>query len=381
MVEEITEPGRKMRRPFGAPTHDYNTARLLGRTLPDLKPKYDLVLVTGDLTTDGAKGSFETALQYIQSGPLSGGNPMRIALFGLSASAGNRLLIPGNHDRFGNRAIPGQIASRTFEEVLETPPSYPYVVGYRPHQSADTLTILFFVFDSNLPKCPKPTDIPGRISATAHGMIEPEEISKALGEARSIAQNRSVKGLNGQYLAFDPAKTIRIAILHHHPFVTIEAEKEAQDRIEGFFRHPVKTLKRAWRSHESFIVEMDNADDFLQGCLDIGIQLVLFGHQHDQYYRIVRQEGRISIDTPFGASPAAIHGFCCPSALEHTEPENGFYVFDFLDEKTVSFDFYSSKRNEKGESGLFARVAEKSRSINLSDSYETAEGIKWLKAK
>lgn len=381
LVEDITEPGRKLTSPFGAATHQFNSARFLAGTVHGLQPKYDLLLVTGDLTTDGARGSFETVRDYIQSGSLSGENPKRIATFGLSAGPERRLLIPGNHDRFAGKFVPGQRLSGLFEEVLKTPWPYPYVVGYRPPgREPNSLTLLFFVFDSNLPVCPEANDFKGRVLAIARGSITSEEIRKALDEAKEVAKNKAVKDLYGKRLDLDPQKTIRIAVLHHHPFVSVEAEKELEDR-SSFWSHPIKSIGQVFRQVDASLMKMENAEEFLQGCFRCGVQLMLFGHTHIPYYRTVRinrTKPGGEHQTPFGKMSEVIHGFCCASALEHTASENGFYLLDFLDEKRMSVDFYSSKRDHKSDPRPFIRLPEKCREIDLFTSDANANNTTWL---
>jgi hypothetical protein len=227
MVENITERGRKLSRPFGAATHQCITAELLAPVVQDLK--HDLLLATGDLTTDGARGSFETVREYIQRGAISWDNPMRIAIHGLSAGPGNRLLLPGNHDRFMDKFIPGQRRSGLFEEVLKTRWPYPYVVGYRPprqQKNVESLTLLFFVFDSGLPDCPETTNLKGRLRAIARGSLVRGDIDEFKKLASDAVQNKSVPDLYGEKIEFNPQKTIRIAVLHHHPFLLSWALKK-----------------------------------------------------------------------------------------------------------------------------------------------------------
>lgn len=377
MVQEIAEPGRKLRIPYGVATHRRETTKSLASKLRDLRPRYDLVLATGDLTTNGACGAFETVLKYIQRGALSRENEKRMYMFGLSAGVGARLLVPGNHDRYGeDKLLPGQRKSSIFEEVLKTPKAYPYVVGYRPprrYAEPESLTLLFFVFDSNLPECPKKMGAKARAKAIANGEIDSDEIKHASYIAKEIMRSKKVEDLYGKFLEFTPEKTVRIAVLHHHPFVSAEAEKDAQDK-KWYLFHPIKTIKQEFRQIESNLMKLENADKFIEGCFHMGIQLVLFGHLHVPYYRIVMVKASgadmkkfAEIDTPFGTMPLVIHGFCCASTMVSTVSENGFYLFDFYDEKKVSVDFYSSKTEDKKQSGPFIRVSEKCRDIDLSN--------------
>jgi 3',5'-cyclic AMP phosphodiesterase CpdA len=380
LVEDITETGRDMMKPFGAATHNFNTARALGLTVSGLKPEFDMVLATGDLTTDGRRGSFETVRQYIQSGSLSGENPMRIAAYGLNAGKGRRLLIPGNHDRFEGKFVTGQRLSGLFEEMLKTPVHYPYVVGYRPpHKASTSLTLLFFVFDSNLPEGRESNDPDAWGRALSYGHIRKEEVTKAFNErARDIVKERKVKGLDGQLVEFDPNNTIRIATLHHHPVVSAEAEEEKAHRERRTWKRwllaPLSELRLIKKDVESNWMKMEGAEEFLRGCFDAGIQLLLFGHQHLPYHRVIVPSDQLPVTSPFGETHA-IYAFCCPTTLEYSAPGNGFYVFDFFDKTNVSLDSYVLMHNGRQDLLPFTRDARTSFTFDLA-ALPSDEGLK-----
>jgi 3',5'-cyclic AMP phosphodiesterase CpdA len=363
LVEDITEEGRSLGRPILAATHSFNMARLLGKRVDGFNPKFDLVLATGDLTTDGRRGSFETVLQYFQSGPSSGENKMRIRNFGLNAGKARRLLIPGNHDRFGGELVPNQRHSDVFEKVLGTPHPYPYVVGYRPPGREPTsLTLLFFVFDSTLPEGRESSGWSGWARAIAQGRIGSEEISEAFdNQAQDIVKNGKVRGLSGEVLDFDPKNTVRIAVLHHHPVVTPGADEEIARREQGGWRWPRLSKKE----FDAELVKMNGAEEFLRGCFRAGVQLILFGHQHFPYRRLIKLKNMDEVQGPFGAIKA-IYAFCCPTTLEFKAPSNGFYVFDFFDKANVTIDSYISMRDGKKNSMGFTRDTKTSRSYDLA---------------
>jgi len=100
-------------------------------------------------------------------------------------------------------------------------------------------------------------------------------------------------------------------------------------------------------AREAELVKMEGADEFLAGCLQWGIQLILFGHQHYPYQRSVVAKGsRSSIDTPFGCRIAAIRTFCCPTTLQYDAKGNGFYLFDFSSKSRVEWTSIGSLRTE-----------------------------------
>jgi 3',5'-cyclic AMP phosphodiesterase CpdA len=380
LVHNIKEEGRKLLHPFGAATHGYHRAEALGLTIRGLHPRYHMLVATGDLTTNGARGAFETALAFLQRGTTSTTNQMRIAYYGLSAGVGNRLLVPGNHDRFGDKLLPGQHQSPLFEEVLGTTRRYPYPVGFRPSsRGKSSLTLLFFAFDSNLQECPGDTDAKGRLRAIATGRIEEAEIRCLEELAKKVARDQVVNDLYGKPLTFDRNNTIRIAVLHHHPFATLAAEQDAQQSTD--WRHPVKAVARILRRTDASLMQLKNADSFVHGCLRAGIQVLLFGHQHVPYYRaagIGNPDDIPLIDTPFGKRPGVIHGFCCASTTEHLARESGFYVFDFFDRKTFSVHVYSLGQSPRPTLPEFVRVPGECRTIDLDKSNVGKEDFKGL---
>jgi 3',5'-cyclic AMP phosphodiesterase CpdA len=387
LVEDLREQGRSMRRPLGVATHNFNTARHLGLTVSGLNPRFDMVLATGDLTTDGSRGSFETLLQYVQSGSVSGANPMRIAAYGLNAGKSRRLLIPGNHDRFDGEFVPGQRLSLLFEEVLGTHHHYPYVVGYRPpNRTFDSLTLLFFVSDSSLPEGRESNEVEAWARALSHGYIGTEESKELIRQAELAVDEGKVRGLDGTALDFDPANTIRIAVLHHHPVVTAKADLERpnneQPRWRRFLRDPLGEMNLVKKNIESSLMRMDGADEFLSSCFQAGIQLVLFGHQHFPYSRMIVPESGGAVTSPFG-DIKSIRAFCCPTTLEHKAPSNGFYVFDFFDKAKVSMNSYVSMRIDGGDSPTFSPDASRSLNFDLNegaalsgDDFNTAYMVK-----
>jgi hypothetical protein len=61
--------------------------------------------------------------------------------------------------------------------MLQTPMHYPYVVGYRPRKKDEnSLTLLFFVFDSNLMESPKVGDVAERARSVAKGEVTDDDI-------------------------------------------------------------------------------------------------------------------------------------------------------------------------------------------------------------
>jgi Calcineurin-like phosphoesterase len=358
LVEDLIHPDRGGSPTVGQLGHSIATAKLLGMTVDSLQPPFDMLLATGDLTTDGSQGAFETVLQYIQSGPISGENKMRIATFGLSAGPRRRLLLPGNHDRFNGKTFPGERLSYSFEEILGTEKSYPYVRGFRPPgQTSEDLTLLFFVFDSTLPSQHEPGV--NRLEVIAQGIIGVEEINRLKAYSCKAEKDCEVTDLKGEAIKFDRKNTIRIALLHHHPVATREDEEQGSPHGNPI-TNPVGHV-RAWMKSATKLI---NAEHFLEGCFEAGIQLILFGHDHRPYRRAI-----VSMHEVCGAfgPTTSLRAFCCPTTLEVSKDGNGFYVFDFMNKDDVSLDLYVSTPNKKKIQGPFIRNASQSGTFKLSE--------------
>lgn len=381
LTSEIDEAGRKLVTPIAVPTHSFEAARYVASAVAALQPRFDAMVATGDLTTDGARGSFETVLQYVQSGSITGANPMRIAAYGLNASRSQRILLPGNHDRYAGQDIPGQRMDFTFEDVLRTPRGYPYMLGYRPHgRPNDSLTLLFLVFDSCLQAGRDGPRYSAKhwVRALAKGEVKDEELDSARALVAATVAARQVERTGGGTLDFEPAKTIRIALLHHHPVTKFSSPPSAPQttptlgqRFRAFFVEPVERYA-AQRTAEE--MAMENADKFLECCLDCGIQFALFGHQHYPYQRLVTRTpamGVTQVTTPFGPSPGYLRAFCCPTTLQYDAPANGFYVFDFVSEAQVDWTLYGSRRVEGTLSGAMQPMQQ--RTFDISAPPEAAE--------
>jgi hypothetical protein len=337
IVDDIASKGGREKIPFGVPTHSVDRASTVATAVRGLTPRYDLLIATGDLTAGGGRASFETVLQYLQQGAVTGENPMRIATQGLSATPSQRILLPGNHDRYANKVVLGQRLNSLFEDVLQTHRGYPYWVGYRPHREVDNpkaLTLLFVVFDSTLPEGREgiaPNDWAG---AVAQGEVRAAELDEALELLNGLLEpdEKKIARLGGGEMTFDPANTIRIALLHHHPVEkavlppeTDVAKRSVFETVGDFLASPLRAKSKL----EKRLMAMSGSDVFLRGCFRCGVQLVLFGHQHYPYQRLIRFTGANDFKSPFGVSRPYIRAFCCPTTLQYDAPAYGFYVFDF----------------------------------------------------
>jgi hypothetical protein len=298
-VEKLTQEGREWHTRLAdllrPKPHSFKRLEALAAKILLLEQQggerkpFDLTLVTGDLTTNGAEGAFRTAWHYITSESIYMGSPGRLITNGLNAQHGRQLMIPGNHDRFARDWIPTQEPGNLFESILGTPNNYPYVVGYRRSGVANSRSepaLLFFVFDST----PSIISRMSPLKRIARGRIETAECRWLVDCTTRLRNDGNVPGLDGGQMIIDFERCIRIAVLHHHPF---DANR---------------------------MTMMENNEEFIEYCFKARIDLVLFGHDHRKYF-----DARWDM---VDGEKRWIYFYCCPSASEYTS-QNGFYTFDF----------------------------------------------------
>jgi hypothetical protein len=121
-----------------------------------------------------------------------------------------------------------------------------------------------------------------------------------------LRREKSVLDLEGEALAIDYENTIRVALLHHHPVI------KQKNSIFQFFN------KNSWSI-------LENADRFVDACFKAEVDLVLFGHEHENYnephQREIVETNRTRVHT--------IRFVCCPSTTEYSEKNNGYYTINF----------------------------------------------------
>jgi 3',5'-cyclic AMP phosphodiesterase CpdA len=314
-VKELTEEGRalhaKARDLLKAKPHSFAKLEALAvrvKFLEEQGGRFDLILGTGDLTTNGSSAALRTALEFLEKDEVRMGSPSRPIVEGLSADKSRRLLLPGNHDRYTRSWVPFQSRSDVFETVLGTSDRYPYVVGYRnPARTNDTdeRALLFFVFDSTPSAAvsyawsgPGSSKF-GALKRIARGRLEGRECRWLEDKAKELERTGQVQALDGGTLNIDYGKCVRLAVLHHHPYDGANT-----------------TL-------------MENSQLFIRHCFRAGVDLVLFGHDHKEFYWPEYSHDPAAVSS--APSPHWVQFFCCPSATEYAEKKNGFYVFDFHD--------------------------------------------------
>lgn len=318
---ELTEEGRKLWGNMFVNSHSFGKLDALSAKIASLEGrglKADVLLATGDLSTDGSEKSLKTALEFINEENIYRGNPGRLVTVGLGVKSHQRIVIPGNHDRYNNSWLPYQQASDYLEKVFGLPDKYPYVLGYQEKNKSDENkpTLIFFVFDSTATESVKKSFAPWvRI---ARGRIEDAECRILASQPALIKSNGIIQGIDGKTLNIDYDKAIKIAVIHHHP---IEKKRMSEtDRESGLFD--------SWKF-------MENNQSFVDACFEARVDLVLFGHQHKVY-----SESRVKeIQIGNFKGRHRVNFICCPSATEFSEKENGFYFLDIYEDKCVVHPF------------------------------------------
>ena len=123
------ERGSKFRaRSWLAKSHSGDKASLLAESLLTLG-EVDVLLATGDLTTDGSAEALQTVRAYLRETKLAGTANRRqtYPITALGSVARTTLVVPGNHDRFGGSRMPTQRDSFGFNDIFGEDDLYPHV--------------------------------------------------------------------------------------------------------------------------------------------------------------------------------------------------------------------------------------------------------------
>ena len=112
-------------------------------------------------------------------------------------------------------------------------------------------------------------------------------------------------------IKFKPEKTVRIALLHHHPVAPAKVVYKDGAPAPSSFLAKVKDFFLGTESVEPAstydeLMKMHNQDVFLRGFFACGVQLVLFGHQHMPYWRLIEAPLTQRVWRHRSAWPAAI---------------------------------------------------------------------------
>jgi len=241
---------------FAAP-HDYNLLQgmEIGMDFNNVIEKYKdrlIVAVTGDVTAAAEPPAYESVNNYIRDYPFVSS----IHQVGLRINEKLKRVysVPGNHDmwvygnllsRWKGYANRREQYNRYFPEVL--PNSYPLLIN--------GLSVTIFTIDTN------------RVTK-----INPFNFKNVLGRGEvGKAQIADLQTLHNELLngtcpntpqGFDYRSSLKVALMHHHLALPPDCPKDLE---QDFLR-------------------LEDADSVTNVLSDIGVQLVLCGHQHFPYH-------------------------------------------------------------------------------------------------
>jgi 3',5'-cyclic AMP phosphodiesterase CpdA len=292
----------------GAAAHDFAKIEALITILTRLGDGvFDHLLITGDVSTDGSLKSLELARKFVEEDQILDSIMNRLVSYGLACPPEKRTVLPGNHDRYG-RFLPLQRRSTRFEKVFFEGASYPYVRLIEPPRPGSPY-VLLFVFDSTqVLRLRERLTMDMLLKRMARGEVSPAECNWLGRESRRISELEKVGNLS-----LDLKNCVRLVALHHHPVESPKRGRFAQ--FKG----------------------MDNNAQFVRACLDAGINVVLFGHQHQAYRVTVPGSGHGM--TPFGPR-GPVHFLCCPSTLEYSVRKPGFYLHEVYLDRIAVHHYY-----------------------------------------
>lgn len=373
-TQKLTEKGRRRWTKGGLKSHSFaKTEALAGEFRKFRRWGLDVVVATGDISTDGDIGSLETARKFLETDRIYEYPPRRLLGRGLALEPERCLIVPGNHDRYGQGPVPLQTGFLSFESVFSEPDEgYPYVIGcqLKPSAYISTPAIIFFVFDSTLPK-----DVPAAAwNRIARGHIRETECTWLREQKEEIRRSKQVLGLNGEFLQVDYDNSIRIAVLHHHPVIPQE-EVKVQSELQMVQSGPATA--RGWVGNVANKLDYDsmlmiNDRLFMGACFDVGIDIVLFGHQHQAYRRICRPDDYSDFRKIKDTTAHDIHLFCCPTTTEYKAKDSGFYLIHFFTNYFKVVPYIWNKSEENGYSFI--------EDVENTEDYEYARNIPWSTA-
>lgn|GEM_PF-2173514 len=321
IIEDLFTSGGMFRaRSKGAKSHSKKRAGQLATTIKMLRQDSDVLIVSGDLTTDGSPGAIESAEDYLSSASIK--EPGGGWLAGLDWPLGRRVIIPGNHDRYGGSIVPGQRPSDAFETQLGLPNSYPYTrVLVQP--AVPDVAVAIFVIDSCPPRETQRQYRRWRPGLIAGGYVPPDASADLVAQATALDRERTGVGVDGAKISVRDRDVVRIAVVHHHA-VDNPAHKRTM-------------FKRA--KHWVFPERMAGSNEFIAACVQAGIQLVLFGHKHECFLVPVPTEQLTERSNyqqyAFEAAPHVWFA-CCPSTTQYkTSNAPGFFEIEVSSQEIV----------------------------------------------
>ncbi|MEM9655613.1 MAG: metallophosphoesterase [Actinomycetota bacterium] len=318
LVEDLyTTGGTFKSRSKGAKSHSRGIIAALSSTLGSFRERDSLLIVSGDVTTDGASGSLRSAKAYLDQTQYS--TPDRqYPIPCLGWPQDRRIVVPGNHDRYDGRWFPRQVESVAFEAALELPSYYPFVRVHVPPDDP-TFAVAFFVLNSvpsgdiqeRYPRHKRPGVIAG-------GYVPDAMRSQLVLQSEGLSDTGRAIDLGGQEVNISGRTLVKVAIVHHHPVPNPNTDTRA-------WRHPVRTLKNA-----VFAETIAEGEALLKALWFAGVQLVLFGHKHQAFQSYIDVHPNDfyadrNVDMP---DWNRMWFACCPSTSQYDQAKPGFYAIE-----------------------------------------------------
>lgn len=298
---------------FGAAPHDFKLLRALDTAFSnipfqlkrDLKlkkdPKIDIVIVTGDITTDGERNSFGNAQTYFKSKYLI----TKKKGIGLNIKR-NLFIVPGNHDcliqKFEGipflRYVCTQYKSNYNEQFEELP--------YVKKRKINGINFLLIGIDSN--------QVDKRPRNIAKGKVGFKQLQKI--------DNKLTKLRNSDEEYYK--NCFKIAFLHHHLLRPRSDDDAILRRIYQYF------LKYALIPHI-----LEDSKEVLEVFDKNKIDMVIFGHKHISYKRLW-EEG----------TKSNIINSCAGSATQMDKKKrNSFKLYLFFSNKIQIIEYKIKERS------------------------------------
>jgi 3',5'-cyclic AMP phosphodiesterase CpdA len=223
--------------------------------LPNIIEKYRdrlIVAVTGDLTTSAEPPAYEAVNNYLRNYPFVS-SKLQVGLR-LQGIQDRIFFVPGNHDiwLYGNwftrwKGYPNRREQyqKYFPEKL--PNAYPLVVN--------GVSITAFTIDTNCVKKSNPFNL---VNVLGKGEVGKEQIAEIQTLHNSLLNHTFQDIPDG----FDYPSSLKIALMHHHLALPSDFHEDIQQKF----------------------LELNDSPSVLNLLCDIGVRLVLCGHQHFPYH-------------------------------------------------------------------------------------------------
>ena len=300
-----------------AAPHSFNLVRGMEVKVLDIFHRYGnrlFIVVTGDLTTAAEPPAYEAVNNYLRDNPFVSSS-VRVGLE-LQKIRDRLYVVPGNHDiwlygswfsrwkKYTNRREEYQ---KYFPEHL--PYVYPLVIN--------GTSITIFTIDTNRLKSFNPFNF---YNVLGRGEVGKEQLAEIQALHTSLVDGT----FQGIPEGFDYASSLRIALMHHH----LELPSHVPDSLQ------------------QELLKLNDAPAVLNVLSDIGIRMVLCGHQHFPYQ--IK-----NLHTP-NNTPKPIFLSCAGSATQIGCTVNSFTVYEISNNNgTYNLDVLLYTADAKKEDYFF----------------------------